>query len=61
MDEGKVKLNERTINEIYQTMDWVDDKCEDYTITSKREAKVSRGKGWEKAWNMNHWEDDKQK
>ena len=49
MDEGKVKLNERTINEIYQTMDWVDDKCEDYTITSKREAKVSRGKGWEKA------------
>ena len=45
MDEGKVKLNERTINEIYQTMDWDDGKCEDYTIATKIEAKVSRGKG----------------
>ena len=49
MDEGKMKLNERNINEIYQTMDWDDDICEDYTITSKREAKLNRGKGWEKA------------
>ena len=52
MDEGKVKLNKRTIHEIYQTIDWEEDgKCEDYTIpSSKREAKVSRQKGWGKAW-----------
>ena len=44
MDEGKVKLNKRTIHEMYQTMGWEEDgECEDYTITSsKREAKVSR-------------------
>ena len=41
-------------------MDWDNGKCEDYIITTKREAKVSTGKGWEKAWNMNNWEDDKQ-